>query len=171
MLNWRLLPLSVSAFLRPRYNSRVQGCLGEARALLSAYSGEVDHSSEVVTDTERGGPSWEESMGARRTPPSKIDFLEGVVADARWDDASLVYAASRHFDDTAMLTIAKLCSGLTNGARVITLDQPLPSVLSESGEEEMGARGGFRVAWQCEVEGCWGGPAVAFVHERVASLA
>ncbi len=124
-----------------------------------------------MTDTAKGGPSWEESKVASRTPPSKIDFQEGVVADARWGDASLVYAASCHFDDTVMLTIAKLCRGLTDGARVITLDKPLPQVLADSGEEELGANGEFRVAWQCQVEGCWGGPAVAFVHERVASLA
>ena len=107
-------------------------------------------------------------MSARRTPPSKIDFLEGDLANGRWGDASLVYAASCHFDDTVMLAIAKRCRGLTDGARVITLDKPLPPVVSDCGEDELRANGEFEVAWKCQVEGCWGGSAVAFVHHRVS---
>lgn len=110
-------------------------------------------------------------MGSRGTPPSNIDLVEGDITDAHWDDVSLVYAASRHFDDTVMLGIARRCLGLRDGARVITLDKPLPSLSSDFEGEETRAKGEFRVAWQCQVEGLWGGSAAAFVHHRVPPLA
>lgn len=107
-------------------------------------------------------------MGSKGTPPSNIDLLEDDFTDAHWDAASLVYATSRHLDDTVMLGIARRCLGLRDGARVITLDTPLPSVLSDVDREDAEAKEEFRVAWQCQVEDCLGGSGVAFVHHRVA---
>ena len=107
-------------------------------------------------------------MSSRRTLPSNIKLLEGDVADAPWADASLVFAASRAFDDTGMLGIARRCLGLRDGARVITLGKPLPSVLSDTEGEDTGVKEEFQVAWQCQMEGCWGGSVVVFVHHRVA---
>lgn len=112
-----------------------------------------------------------EAVGSRRTPLSNIDLLEGDIADARWGDASLVYAASG-LDETAMLDIARRCCALTDGAWVVTLDKPLPAVLPVCGGDGTGEKGQFRVVWQCQVMGCLGTPTVAFVHHRhVAALA
>lgn len=133
-----------------------QSCLDDTRALLSEYSG---HYSAAM-GTARG-------VGPRDTTPSNITLLEGDFTDARWDDVSLVYAASRDFDDTVMLEITRRCLRLKAGARVVTLDKPLPSVLSDFEGTNTRSREEFQVAWQCQVEG-GGGPAVAFVHHRVA---
>lgn len=134
-----------------------QSCLDETRALLSEYAGTL--------------PLQEEGVGSRGTPPSNVDLVEGDFTDTPWDDASLVYAASRDLGDTAMLEIARRCLRLRDGARVVTLDTALPSVLSDfdgEREREDTVAKEFQVAWQCQVEGCWGGSAVAFVHHRVA---
>ena len=60
----------------------------------------------------------------------------------------------------------------------MTIGKPLPSVdldlgdVVDSGDVRHGGEGGraaageFEVAWQCQVEGCWGAPAVAYVHHR-----
>lgn len=149
--------------------SVLQTGLDETRALLSEYS----RNYSAATGTTRGdsvppSPLPEEGVGSTGTPPSNIELLEGDVTDAPWADVSLVYAASRDFDDTAMLALARRCLGLRDGARVVTLDKPLPSVLSDLEGEDTGAKEEFQVAWQCQVEGYWGGSAVAFVHHRVA---
>lgn len=143
-----------------------QSRLDETRTLLSEYTG--SYSAAMGTARGDSAPLTEEGVGSRGTPPSNIYLLEGDFTDAPWDDSSLVYAASRDFDDTVMLGIARRCLGLKDGARVVTLDKPLPSVLSDVEGENAGATEEFQVAWQCQVEGCWGGSAVAFVHHRVA---
>lgn len=98
------------------------------------------------------------------TPPWNIFLEEGDLAEGNWGDASLVYAASVYFDDALMLDIARRCHGLGDRARVVTLDKPLPP--PEVVPPARGGSGEFEVEWQCEVEGCWGGSAVAFVHGR-----
>eukprot|EP00903_Cladosiphon_okamuranus_P008399 g8075.t1 len=123
----------------------MQSCLDQTRALLSEYAGTL--------------PLQEEGAGSRGTRTSNIDLLKGDFTDVPWDDASLVYASSRGFGDTAMLGIAKRCLDLREGARVVTLDKPLPSVLSDferEGEgdgQDTGAKQEFQVAWQCQALG------------------
>ena len=141
--------------------SSSQTGLDGARALLCEYSGRFT----AAAATTQGERIPEEGIGAPGTPPSSIELFGGDLTDAHWADASLVYAASRDFDDTVMLGIARSCLRLKDGARVVTLDKPLPPVSSEG--EDTGAKEEFQVAWQCQVEGCWGGFAVAFVHNRV----
>lgn len=110
-----------------------------------------------------------EAVRYRRTPLSNIDLLEGDTTGVRWGDASLVYTASCHFDDTAMLDIARRCRALRDEAWVVTLDKPLPAPQPDLGGDGTGEKGEFRVVWQCQVIGCLGAPAVAFVHHRHVS--
>eukprot|EP00752_Nemacystus_decipiens_P012128 g10753.t1 len=124
-----------------------QAGLDETRALLSEYSERYT----AANGTTRGDPpqeKGEEGAGSRGTPPSNIEVVEGDLAEAHWADASLVYAASRDFDDAVMLGTARSCLALRDGARVVTLDKPLPSVFSEG--EDTGAKEEFQVAWQCQ---------------------
>lgn len=118
----------------------------------------------------------EEGPKSSLTPPSSIDLLEGEVAEARWDDATLVYVASCNFDENVMLDVAKRCRGSKDCTRVITLEKPLPAVQLPAvqlhqGEEGTVVNGEFKVVWQCQVERYRGGTTVAFVHHRVEPLA
>ncbi|CAM9709258.1 unnamed protein product [Ectocarpus fasciculatus] len=151
--------------------SVVEGDIDEARSLFSVYS---DGTPAVSSGSDEQGAFpllSEQGKKSSLTPPSNIDLLEGEVAEARWYDATLVYAASCNFDDDAMLDVARRCRGSKSCTRVITLEKPLPAVQLHAGEEGMVLNGEFKVVWQCQVEGYGGGPTVAFVHHRVEPLA
>ncbi|CAM9347480.1 unnamed protein product [Ectocarpus sp. 13 AM-2016] len=136
-----------------------EGGIDEAHTLLSVYSG--------GTPAVASGPDEQEGPKSSLTPPSNIDLLEGEVAEARWDDATLVYAASCNFDENVMLDVARRCRGSKDCRRVITLGKPLPPVQLRQGEEGAVVNGEFKVVWQCQVEGYRGDTTVAFVHHRV----
>lgn len=120
-----------------------------------------------------------------RTPSSSIrlehgGFEEGIHNDC---DATLVYVApSATSDDAKMLDLARRCRKLREGARVVTMGKRLPSARLDAGYvgylgdvADVGAGGGaalgeFEVAWQCQVEGCGRGSAVAYVHHRAPPL-
>lgn len=151
-------------------NRLLQGCLDETRALLSVYSEDSPVSTAASKGREKLGTTrssscQEDHRFSTRTPPSHIQLVGDDIAEGHWCDATLVYAASAFFDDALMLDIETRCRSLREGARVVTLDRPLPSVLSGGIKEgSAGARGDFEVEWQCQVDGCWGGSSVAFVH-------
>lgn len=87
-----------------------------------------------------------------------------------------MYAQSANSDDVMMLDLARRCRQLPEGARVVTIGKPLPSLhldIGDSrdvGEGGRAAAGEFEVAWQCQVVECLGEPAVAYVHHRVLPL-
>lgn len=121
-------------------------------------------------------PQGEDCTRTRRTPPSSIRLEHGGFAEGNYGDATLVYADSAGLDDAMMLDLARRCRQLPEGARVVVVGKPLPSVhlgsgdSGDVGERGRAAGGEFEVAWQCQVEGCWSAPAVAYVHHRVPPL-
>lgn len=147
-----------------------QGSLDKARALLSVYEEENSPPDVIGGHHNDGCDSF--TLTTTKTPPSNVLLEEGDFAKGHWSDATVVYAASAYFDDALMLDIAKRCRELGEGARVVTLNKPLPKVveLADDGDGG-GGRGVFRVMWQCQMKGSWGGSAIAFVHHQAPPVA
>ena len=138
--------------------------------------------STAVTRARTTTTPPQDSTYTGRTPSSSIRLDYGGFAEGNYCDATLVYAACIDIDDAMMMDLARQCRKLRAGARVVTIGKPLPCVQTDlvdvgdvsclgdveyAGDEGRSSAGAFEVAWQCQVEGCWGAPAVAYVHHRV----
>lgn len=176
----------------PTRTGTKQGCLDDARALLDAYNDDDSACSSNLNSKNNAdnknnihkrhpcGSTGRGSGSSSASPMSSIHLAEGDFLEEDGGNPSIVCTSSACFDEELMVDITKWCHGLLsrqhNVRVVVTLDRPLPNVVSELENNEndagdvsrAGVGGQFEVKWQCQVEGCWGGAAVAYVHERVS---
>lgn len=173
-------------------NVTKQGCLDDARALLDAYNDDNLPRScsrsginmDDMNDSHDGQPSDSTKRSSSCTSGvsrmSSIDLVEGEFLEQDWGNPSVICMSSACFDEKIMADIAMRCREqlLTyerNTRVVVTLDKPLPKVMMlelENDQKEVRgvSQAAFEVVWQCQVEGCWGGAVVAYVHERVSKV-
>ncbi|CAN0102773.1 unnamed protein product [Sphacelaria rigidula] len=142
--------------------------------------GNIDMNSKSKDNNNSSTISTNTAVEQTKPEPTIVDFRAGDFLAQDWGSPTIIFAASACFDEELMNDISKACHGLPwrqTHVRVVTLDRPLPRVCSPDSESRCvsesaavspdGAGGEYEVAWQCQVEGCWGGTAVAYVHERV----